>query len=260
MPEDTSRPEGRQIALRVAVIPATRQPARGALFYLEGGPGGAASAAAVSVDEIFAKVSEFRDLVLVDQRGTGGSDALACPQEHVPATDAEAVASYLRRCFARLGGEARFLTSPAAADDLEGVRRALGYGRIDLYGSSYGATLAQLYLRRHPHAVRTLTLDSASLPAVPVYELAARNAERALRVQIARCRAARRCREAFPDTREELGGCSRSVRGRSRTGWRPRSPYCCARPRTRRGCRASSTRRPPGYRASLARICRARRT
>jgi pimeloyl-ACP methyl ester carboxylesterase len=205
VPEDPSRPEGRQIALHVAIIPATRQPARGALFYLEGGPGGAASAAAVSVNEIFAKVSEFRDLVLVDQRGTGGSDALACRQEHVPPTDAKAVASYLRGCFARLGGKARFLTSTDAADDLEGVRRALGYGRIDVYGSSYGATLAQLYLRRHPQAVRTLTLDGASLPSVPVYELAPRNAERALRAQIARCQAQPGCRAAFPDTRGELG-------------------------------------------------------
>ena len=205
VPEDASRPGGRQISLRVAIIPATRQPARGALFYLEGGPGGAASARAVSVNEVFAKISEFRDLVLVDQRGTGGSDALACPQEHVTATDARAVTAYLRRCFARLGDRARFLTSTAAADDLEGVRRELGYGRVDVYGSSYGATLAQLYLRRHPRAVRTLTLDSASLPNVPVYELAARNAERALRVQIARCKAEARCRAAFPDTREELG-------------------------------------------------------
>ena len=204
VPEDSGRPEGRQIALRVAVIPATRQPARGALFYLEGGPGGAASAAAVSVNEIFAKVSEFRDLVLVDQRGTGGSDALTCPQEHVQATDAEAVASYLRGCFARFGTRARHLTSTAAADDLEGVRRALGYGRVDVYGSSYGATLAQLYLRRHPRSVRTVTLDSASLPSVPVYELAARNAELALRAQVARCQTEPRCREAFPDTRGEL--------------------------------------------------------
>ena len=70
---------GRAIALHVAIIPATRQPARGALFYLEGGPGGAASEAAVKVNEVFAKVSEYRDLVLVDQRGTGGSHALDVP-------------------------------------------------------------------------------------------------------------------------------------------------------------------------------------
>jgi pimeloyl-ACP methyl ester carboxylesterase len=206
VPEDESRPGGAEIALHVAIIPATRQPARGALFYLEGGPGGAGSEAAVKVSEVFAKVSEFRDLVLVDQRGTGGSHASTCPQEHVRAADARAVAAYVRRCFARLGGEARFLTSEAAAEDLERVRRALGYGRIDVYGSSYGATLAQLYLRLHPRSVRTATLDGASLTSVAVYELAARNAEHALHVDIARCHARQpACRRAFPDPRGELG-------------------------------------------------------
>ena len=80
VPVDASRPEGRTISLHVAVIPATRQPARGALFYLEGGPGGVATDAAVKVDEVFANVSEYRDLVLVDQRGTGRSHALVCPR------------------------------------------------------------------------------------------------------------------------------------------------------------------------------------
>ena len=191
--------------LHVAIIPATRQPARGALVYLEGGPGGAATAVAVSVNEVFAKVSEFRDIVMVDQRGTGGSQGVACPQEHVRATDANAVASYLRRCFARLGAaRTRRLGSEAAAADLERVRQALGYGRVDLYGSSYGATLAQVYLRRFPRSVRTATLDGASLESSPVYELAGRNAERALDAQTARCRAQPACARAFPDTRADL--------------------------------------------------------
>jgi pimeloyl-ACP methyl ester carboxylesterase len=190
--------------LHVAVIPATRQPARGALFYLEGGPGGAATDAAFSVDQVFGKISEFRDLVLVDQRGTGGSQGVACPQEHVRATDAAAVSSYLRRCFAHLRGGAERLSTASAAADLEHVRRALGYGRIDLYGSSYGATLAQAYLGRYPRSVRTATLDGASLPSAPLYELAARNAERALRLLTARCSAQPVCRSAFPDTRADL--------------------------------------------------------
>jgi pimeloyl-ACP methyl ester carboxylesterase len=190
--------------LHVAVIPATRQPARGALLYLEGGPGGAATAAAVSVDEIFGKVSEYRDIVMVDQRGTGGSQRVACAQQHVRATDGVAVAAYLRRCFAHLGLAAERLSTASAAADLERVRRALGYGRVDVYGSSYGAELAQSYLQRYPHSVRTATLDGASLPGSPVYELAARNAERALRWVVARCVAQAACRRAFPDTRAEL--------------------------------------------------------
>jgi pimeloyl-ACP methyl ester carboxylesterase len=190
--------------LHVVVIPATRQPARGALFYLEGGPGGAATDAAVPVNEVFAKISEYRDLVLVDQRGTGGSQRHSCPQGHVPASDAVAVAAYVRRCFARLRGQTGRLGTDEAAEDLEGVRRALGYGRIDIYGASYGATLAQAYLQRHPGSVRTATLDGASLPGTPVYELGARNAERALELVAARCRAQRACRSAFPGTLGDL--------------------------------------------------------
>ncbi len=205
VPEDATRPAGRAFALHVAIIPATRRPARGALFYLAGGPGGAASEAAVKVDEVFANVSEYRDIVLVDQRGTGRSNALRCPQEHVSASDARAVAAYVGRCLARFRGRARLFTSASAADDIERVRRALGYGRIDLYGASYGATLAQRYLQRYPGSVRTATLDGASLGNTPVYELAARNAERALRTAITRCHAQRSpCLRTFPEPRAEL--------------------------------------------------------
>src|SRR5262249_14469080 len=85
VPEDPARPSGDRIRLHVAVSPATRHPAAGALFYLEGGPGGAATAAALRVNEEFAKVGRTRDLVMVDQRGTGGSARLACPAAHVRA-------------------------------------------------------------------------------------------------------------------------------------------------------------------------------
>ena len=109
-----------------------------------------------------------------------------------------------KRCFAHLDGDPRFYTSAPAADDLEDVRKALGYGPIDLFGTSYGATLAQIFLRLHPGSVRTMTLDGASLLNVPLYELQGRNTERALDSQLARCGAQRACRTAFPSTRQEI--------------------------------------------------------
>jgi pimeloyl-ACP methyl ester carboxylesterase len=201
---DPGKPQGRTIALRVTVLPATKQPADGALFYLEGGPGGAATASAVSVNALFAEVGRTRDLVMVDQRGTGGSNRLACPDRHVRADDARAVTGYLRACFARLDTDPRLYTTSVAADDLEAVRRALGYGRIDLYGGSYGATLAQAYLRQYPKSVRSVVLDSASLPAVRINDVSARNAERALDAQLARCAAVRSCARAYPHPRRQL--------------------------------------------------------
>jgi pimeloyl-ACP methyl ester carboxylesterase len=204
VPEDPQRPDGHQISLRIAVLPATRQPSAGALFYLAGGPGGAASTEVPVVDQLLGGVASTRDIVLVDQRGTGGSHRLSCPPTGIRAGQVAAVAAYVRRCFVRLGSEVRFYTTAAAMDDLEAVRRALGYDRIDIYGSSYGATAAQIYLRLHPHAVRTLILDSGSLLTVPIYERLAVNAERALRAQLARCSAELACRRAFPSIRSEL--------------------------------------------------------
>jgi pimeloyl-ACP methyl ester carboxylesterase len=204
VPEDRSVRGGRRIALRVAVIPATRRPSTGALFYLEGGPGGAATESATYVNQTFAPVARDRDLVLVDQRGTGGSSPLSCPRSHAAVDDIAAMTSYVRRCFARLGTRTRAYTTAVAADDLDAVRRALGYARIDVYGGSYGGTLAQVYLRRHPRSVRTVILDSASLLNVPVNELSAANGERALRMILARCAAETRCRRAFPRAGAEL--------------------------------------------------------
>jgi len=204
VPEDPNDRHGRKIALHLAVIPATKQPPAGALFYLEGGPGGAATDSAVKVNEVFAQVGRDRDLVMVDERGTGGSSPIACPHAHVPADDPSAVTDYLRRCFARLHADPKLYTTSAAADDLEAVRRALGYRRIDLFGGSYGATLAQVYLHRYPDAVRSAVLDGASLLDVSLYERSAANAQAALDAELARCAAAPDCRRTFPRERQEL--------------------------------------------------------
>jgi pimeloyl-ACP methyl ester carboxylesterase len=202
--EDPRKPNGPMISLRIAVLPATKRPAAGALFYLEGGPGGAATAAAIRVNEFFAQVQRNRDLVMVDQRGTGGSRRLACPTGYVRRADAMAVTSYLRRCLARLDADPRLYTTSVAAVDLEIVRRTLGYGKIDLFGGSYGATLAQAYVRRYPESVRSVVLDGGSLPDVRIYDVSARNAERALDAQLARCAAEPACARAYPHPRRQL--------------------------------------------------------
>ena len=201
VPKDPEHSHDGTVSLRVAVLPATRQPARGALFYLEGGPGAAAIDSIARVDSLFAEVGRDRDVVLVDQRGTDGPQ---CPDEHVPAAAADAVTAYLRRCFARLPSDVTLDSTGVAADDLEAVRRALGYHRIDVYGVSYGATLAQAFLARHGSSVRTATLDSGSLPGVRVFQAEPRNAERALALVFARCAASAACRRAYPDPRREL--------------------------------------------------------
>jgi pimeloyl-ACP methyl ester carboxylesterase len=204
VPEDPDRPGGRRISLRIAVIPAAKQPAAGALFYLAGGPGGAASTDVPIIEQLFGGVASTRDLVLVDQRGTGGSHRLSCAPTGVRVEQTAAVAAYVHRCFDGLGPEVRLYTTAVAMNDLDAVRRALGYEQIDLYGASYGATAAQIYLSLHPDSVRTMILDGGSLLQIPLYEALAPNAERALQAQLARCSAEPACRRAFPRIRSEL--------------------------------------------------------
>src|SRR5581483_10878899 len=124
VPEDPQRPDGRSISLRIAVLPATTRPAAGALFYLEGGPGGAASQSAVLVNPLFAQVERNRDIVMVDERGTGGSNRLTCPGL-TPQGSADAVAAYVRRCFAGLRACTR-LASPPTISRRYGRRSATG--------------------------------------------------------------------------------------------------------------------------------------
>src|SRR6185312_7818495 len=153
VPENPAAPRGRQIELAVAVVPAVstrKQP--DPLFVLAGGPGMGATAFYTSVAPVFGLIHRDRDIVLVDQRGTGDSNALDCEsseEDLYQSTTAEIVAE-AERCLKMLGAHAdvRFYTTSLAVQDLDRVRAALGYERIDLYGSSYGTIVAQQYLRR----------------------------------------------------------------------------------------------------------------
>lgn len=206
VPLDPERTDGPRLRLRVAVLPATGTPRYGALFYLEGGPGGAATQSAEAVSVLLGRVQRRRDVVLVDQRGTGGSGALTCPPPHGGAP----LAPWLRGCLAG-HREARLLTSAAAAADLDAVRRALGYDRIDLFGASYGATLAQIYLRLYPKSVRSLVVDAATPLGAPVYAREPLTAARSLAAVLAACNAAERCRRAHPGLARDLRATLRGV-------------------------------------------------
>jgi pimeloyl-ACP methyl ester carboxylesterase len=147
VPEDHQRPGGRQLQLFVARIPAlSRQAAAEPLFILAGGPGLGASTFYGSAAPVFARIRRRHDLIIVDQRGTGRSHPLLCqfdPQQIWEAGEEE-TARVMRECRMALEKThdlAQYTTS-VAVRDLETVRRALGYGRISFYGSSYGTRVA----------------------------------------------------------------------------------------------------------------------
>ena len=205
VPEDRSDSGGRRIDLRVAVVPAlAANPRPDPLFAIAGGPGDAGTQFFAWLPGLFAGIHATRDIVLVDQRGTGGSNALTLPSapdtSGMSAVQAEAsLAAWMHDALAALDADPRFYTSTVAANDLDDVRAALGYDTIDLYGASYGGTLAQYYLRQHPDHVRAAVLDGSTPLDVPVLERMAASSQHALDLLLARCADDAACHQAFPD-------------------------------------------------------------
>ena len=109
-----------------------------------------------------------------------------------------------RRCAARIGPNLRYYTSAVAVDDVDRVRRVLGYEKINIYGGSYGVTTGQIYLLRHGSHVRTAVFDSGSLLDVRIFERVAPNAQRALELLFARCAADTACSTAYPKLRRDF--------------------------------------------------------
>jgi len=205
VPENRALDGGRTISLRVMVLRAwAPDPLPDPVFFLAGGPGGAATQWASAMRTAYAPVNERHDVVLVDQRGTGGSHALACPKPKAPLTSVAAGRRYVRACLAHLDGDATQYGTLAAMDDLDRVRRALGYGKIDLFGASYGATAAQAYIRRHPGSVRSVVLDGGTLVTVPIFERLGSNGRRALDIVARECAAEARCARAYPTWRRDV--------------------------------------------------------
>lgn len=203
VPEDRAQPRARKIDLRVAVVAALdRRAAADPLFILAGGPGQAATDFYALVAPAFSRIQRERDIVLVDQRGTGDSNPLNCPfpdeDEAVELTPAQ-LRAHASSCLASLDADPRFYTTSVAVQDLDAVRAALGYAAINLYGVSYGTRVAQHYLRRFPDHTRALILDGVVPPDALLAVESSLNAQRTLELIFARCRADEHCHETFTD-------------------------------------------------------------
>lgn len=164
--EDRRTASGRTIDLDVVVVPAASgDPAPDPVFFLSGGPGQASTDLAPAVPGFFGEIHRDRDIVLIDQRGTGDSNPLRCDpatlQELLDALAFDvggAGGAAAAACREGLDADVRHYTTPVAMDDLDDVRAALGYERIDLFGGSYGTRAALVYMRRHPERVRSAVL------------------------------------------------------------------------------------------------------
>lgn len=215
--EDRRAKSGRKIALRIVVLPALNSsPAADPVFHFAGGPGGSSVETVTrSGKSYLAALRRDRDLVFVDQRGTGDSNPLRCNLFG----DRNDMAAYFRDLFSaeRLRScrtelekiaDLSLYSTPIAMDDLDEVRAALGYGKINLYGGSYGSTAAMVYLRQFPQNVRTAVLLGVAPPDMSLPLPFAKGVQNALDRLFADCAADEKCREAFPDPRKDLNTAS----------------------------------------------------
>jgi pimeloyl-ACP methyl ester carboxylesterase len=197
---------GRKIALLIFVLPAlSPAPSLDPVFILSGGPGEAATTQAPNL--VHSLLRSRRDLVFVDVRGTGGSNPLSCKLwgdgtrlDHIFPLDA---AIACRDALAKRADLTRYTTA-AAMDDLDEVRRYLGYGKVNLSGGSYGTYAAQTFLARHPEAVRSVVLSGVVKPGEPSPLYHARNSQQAMDLLARDCAAEPACHAAFPHFKEEL--------------------------------------------------------
>jgi pimeloyl-ACP methyl ester carboxylesterase len=189
--------------LWIVVLPAVRPVAHDPLVFLAGGPGQGAAQLARQIRGAFRRGQRTRDIVLVDQRGTGKSNPLNCRSDANSLREmtepTESGLDRLKRCLAGYNADVRQYTTNIAMDDLDEVREYLGYDRINLYGGSYGTRAALVYLRRHGEHVRTMILDGVAPMDMRLPLFTARDAQRALDKLLTDCDADSACKLAFPD-------------------------------------------------------------
>jgi pimeloyl-ACP methyl ester carboxylesterase len=202
VPENRAQPQGRRIHLSIAWVPTdAKQPQPDPALMIAGGPGQSALESFPTVALAFDEILRHRSVILVDQRGTGGSNLLSCPEGDKSRQAAELDAATARKaaaeCLATLPGDPRYYTTSDAIDDLDDVRRAIGATTWNLIGVSYGTRVALEYLRRHPAATRTVVLDGVVPPELILGADHARNLEQAVDAQFARCAADAACAKRY---------------------------------------------------------------
>ena len=202
VPEDRLTGKGRTIPISFVVFPAFgRHRSPDPMVDFAGGPGG--SAVSDDIPLVSAELTGLmvsRDLVFIDQRGTGGSNGLSCPSPPATLASRAKLRRSIESCLASLRGKAalQFYTSKMAAEDVAQVLTALHYRKVNLFGASYGATEAQVFQRLFPARVRTMTLLSGSFLGIPMVERFPAASQQALDELFARCASDRVCSVDFP--------------------------------------------------------------
>jgi pimeloyl-ACP methyl ester carboxylesterase len=216
-PLDPAHPERAQVSIRYVVVPAmARRKFPDPVFLLAGGPGQSAVAVAAPTMALFGRLNNRRDIVFVDQRGTGGSAPLQCQDpEHETLAEqadperqvrlaAQCKAELVKLPYIRSADDLRYFTTTIAVQDLDAVRRALGAEQIDLIGASYGTRVALEYQRQFPRAVRRSVLDGVAPPDMALPVSFSLDNQAALDALLAACEAEALCARDHPDLRAQF--------------------------------------------------------
>lgn len=207
--EDREARAGRRIKLEIAVLPA-RMRAKEAdpIVVLAGGPGQGAVSLASQVMPLFSRLNDTRDVILIDQRGTGSSNPLDCPDDEEQSLQAlfeDALPEKLvAKCLATLEADPRLYVTSIAVEDLEEVRAVLGHDKVNLWGGSYGTRVALEYVRRHGDHVRSVVLDGVAPATMKLPLSFVADGDAALQRLIEACEKEERCRRIYPGLRETI--------------------------------------------------------
>jgi len=208
--EDRDAKAGRRIRLEIAVVPA-RLRAREAdpIVVLAGGPGQGAVSLASQVMPLFTRLNDARDIVLIDQRGTGESNPLDCDEDEDPSLQSlfedTLPQKALQRCLASLDADPSKYTTTIAVEDYDEALTALGYGAVNLWGGSYGTRVALEFLRRHGARVRSVVMDGVAPAGMKLPLSFVPDGDAALERLLADCEGDERCRQLYPSLRATIG-------------------------------------------------------
>ncbi len=216
VPEDYSDPDGQRLDLFVARIPAlTATPRADPLTLISGGPGGSSVDLYLQLRAAFEPARRDRDIILLDQRGTGRSaDGFTCTVPDglgLETAGLEELGAVVEGCLSDFSHDPRFYSTSVAVQDLDQLRRELGIAEWNVYGISYGTRVAQHYLRRFPDAVRSIVLDGVVPAQLVLGPDIAPNAQAALDAIFSRCAEDAACSDRFADLDEKFNTVKRRL-------------------------------------------------
>jgi len=223
-PLDPSNPGRGSLDIHYVVVPAmARRKLPDPVFFLAGGPGQSATALASQVMALFGRLNNRRDIVFVDQRGTGRSAPLTCkdPEDETLAEQAEperqlrllsqCKAALLKQPYLKAESDLGFFTTAIAVQDLDAVRRQLGAERIDLIGGSYGTRVALELLRQFPQTVRRTVIDGVAPPDMALPASFSADNQAAFDLLVEACAAEPACAKAHPNLRGRFAALLQSL-------------------------------------------------